>query len=682
MPNALSSRAEQPGGRPSSRAEQPGGLRSREISGTQSLAAAGLIFLAACSSAPGPAPPSAPAPAVTPGAVREPLVASAPAPAPPVPLPPIPKVTGPLVVRVIYPLPNQQLTTRDTNFIFGSVGSGDATLTINDIPVPVEPNGAFLAWIPVPPAAPAPVTPRGAPISSAIYRIVAAQGSDTARATHVVRLVAPRIELSNTGKLELDGGSIAPRAPMQLPPHEPVRVSVRAPANANVYVRDSAGTVYPLRNSAALGVIRGIAGFDSTGWSVDVPARALASAKARLIVQRGADSIGSSLSLVKLLDDEIPQLGALRPTLIAGGDTDAVTIVRPTAGGTYRWQLFPGTVVPITGRVGNSVRIRLDRGLEAWVEDADISPLPSGAPAPRRTLGTVRSVSSAEWVDIVMPTADRPPFLVTEDGRQIVVTLYATTPASENVGMPAGDPLVKSVRYEQPATDRARIVVDLNDDPYGYMVLWSGSAVVLRLRRPPRVDAERPLAERPLAGLTIGVDPGHPPIGSTGPTGFYEGDATLAIGQRLKAMLEERGATVFMIRATADPVALNDRATMARRANVHALVSIHLNALPDGANPLLSVRGTGTYHYYPHSQPLAQQVQRALVRRLGLHDEGVYYQNLAVARNPWFPAILCEGAYIMRPDHEAALRTSEFQGAYALGVVEGLEGYFRSRRRP
>lgn len=580
-------------------------------------------------------------------------------------------------MRVIYPLPNQQLTTRDTNFIFGSVGSGDATLTINDIPVPVEPNGAFLAWIPVPPAAPPPVTPRGAPTPSAVYRIVAAQGSDTARATHVVRLVAPRVELSSGGKLEIDGGSVAPRVPMQLPPHEPVRVSVRAPANASAYVRDSAGTVYPLRNGAAIGAIRGIAGLDSTGWSADVPARALASARARLVVQRGADSIGSALSLVKLLDDETPQLGALRATLIAGGDTDAVTIVRPTAGGTYRWQLFPGTVVPITGRVGTAVRVRLDRGLEAWVGDADISPLPAGTPMPHRVVGTIRSVSSAEWVDIVVPTVDRPPFLVTEDGRQVVLTLYATTPASENVGMPASDPLVRSVRYEQPASDRARVVVDLNDDPFGYMVLWNGGALVLRLRRPPPVDADRPLA-----GLVIGVDPGHPPIGSTGPTGFYEADATLAVGQRLKAMLEERGATVVMTRATADPVALNDRAPMARRANVHAMVSIHLNALPDGANPLLPVRGTGTYHYFPHSQPLAQLVQRSLVQRLGLHNEGVYYQNLAVARNPWFPAVLCEGAYIMRPDHEAALRTPEFQSAYALGVVEGLEEYFRARRRP
>src|ERR1041385_8563995 len=67
--------------------------------------------------APAPAPatpgPSAPATADT-GAVR---------------LPPIPRVVGPLAIRVVYPSEGQQLTARDSNFVYGSVGSGDATLT-------------------------------------------------------------------------------------------------------------------------------------------------------------------------------------------------------------------------------------------------------------------------------------------------------------------------------------------------------------------------------------------------------------------------------------------------------------------------------------------------------------------------------------------------------------------------
>src|SRR5690606_12201714 len=112
---------------------------------------------------------------------------------------------------------------------------------------------------------------------------------------------------------------------------------------------------------------------------------------------------------------------------------------------------------------------------------------------------------------------------------------------------------------------------------------------------------------QPLGGLGSGVDAGHPPIGATGPTGLYEGDATLAISRHLERMLRERGAEVVMTRTTPDAVPLGDRPRIARAADAHALVSIHLNALPDGVNPF-TAHGTGTYYFHPHSEPLARTV--------------------------------------------------------------------------
>jgi N-acetylmuramoyl-L-alanine amidase len=215
------------------------------------------------------------------------------------------------------------------------------------------------------------------------------------------------------------------------------------------------------------------------------------------------------------------------------------------------------------------------------------------------------------------------------------------------------------------------VTVSLRAAPYGYLVLWEHDALVLRLRGRPAIDARRPLA-----GLTIAVDPGHPPIGATGPTGLWEPQATLPVGVRLKDILEERGARVVMTRTTDSAVALGDRPIIARRANVNAFVSIHLNAYPDGVNPFVAP-GTGTYYFRTHSEPLARDVQRGMVSRLGLIDLGINYDNLAVVRGTWYPAVLCEGAFIMLPDQEAALRTPEFQDRYARGVADGLERYFR-----
>jgi N-acetylmuramoyl-L-alanine amidase len=63
---------------------------------------------------------------------------------------------------------------------------------------------------------------------------------------------------------------------------------------------------------------------------------------------------------------------------------------------------------------------------------------------------------------------------------------------------------------------------------------------------------------------------------------------------------------------------------------------------------------------------------------MGLRDLGVYYDNLALARPTWMPAVLCEGAFLIVPEQEAAMRDPAGQKAYARGVALGLEAYFRA----
>ena len=93
------------------------------------------------------------------------------------PLPPIPLVQGPLEPKVVYPQPNQMIQTRDSNFIFGSLGNGNASLTINGQPVPVSPNGAFLGYVANP-----------APTEAPMYTLVAGLGADTIRMSLPVRV--------------------------------------------------------------------------------------------------------------------------------------------------------------------------------------------------------------------------------------------------------------------------------------------------------------------------------------------------------------------------------------------------------------------------------------------------------------------------------------------------------------
>ncbi|HEV2131012.1 MAG TPA: N-acetylmuramoyl-L-alanine amidase, partial [Longimicrobiaceae bacterium] len=78
-------------------------------------------------------------------------VALGPEPEPAVGLPPIPRVEGALEIRVVHPTPQTPRPNVDSTFIYGSVGTGAASLTINGTPVEVAPNGAFLAFLPLPP---------------------------------------------------------------------------------------------------------------------------------------------------------------------------------------------------------------------------------------------------------------------------------------------------------------------------------------------------------------------------------------------------------------------------------------------------------------------------------------------------------------------------------------------------
>jgi N-acetylmuramoyl-L-alanine amidase len=135
-----------------------------------------------------------------------------------------------------------------------------------------------------------------------------------------------------------------------------------------------------------------------------------------------------------------------------------------------------------------------------------------------------------------------------------------------------------------------------------------------------------------------------------------------------------------MTRTTRDVVELATRPIIARRANAHALVSLHYNAYGDGVNPLQKPNGVEVYFYRPQSEPLARAVQSQLIANLPLEDQGVYYRSLAIARTTWMPAVLAEGGFIIIPQQENAMRTPEFQERYARAVADGLETYFRAIR--
>ena len=557
-----------------------------------------------------------------------------------------------MAIRVQYPRPNAIIAARDSTFLLGTVNHGGATLTVNGAPVVVRPNGAFLAWVAMP--------PRG----RAQFELVATvPGAESQSLTLPIRLPAERTLVDATRPPYFDTTSVLPRPGLALRDDELIRVSVRLAADARAELRPS-----PCPGAPSVAAMR-LQPSDGGDIAVrDVVARTLRCG-ATLAVFGRSDTTAVTRAIQPVPDGDslgLVQVGAVT------SDTDAVVIARPIPGGTYKWFIIPGTELRLTGRQGDAARVQLDRGLDAWVDAGTLTNLPVGTFPPRRVVSNARVVPADGWVDLVLPMSARPAYRVEAAGNTLRLTLHGVTGNTDIVWFQRADSLVRDVQWTNEANDRAIYTVQLQRDVYGWLVFWRGDALVLRLRRPPPIDAGSPLR-----GLRIAVDPGHPPIGSTGPTGLYEAVATLAIGERVQRLLTERGAIPIMTRTTAAPVALGDRPIIARHADAHAFVSIHLNAKPDGANPYLN-NGSGTYYFQPQSAALARAIQSRLLPRLGLSDEGTWFDNLAVARGTWMPSVLVEGAYVIVPEQEAALRTPQFQEAYALAIVEGLEAWFRA----
>ena len=608
----------------------------------------------------------------------------------PQPLPAIQPVDGPLAITVVYPPADAVVGARDSSFLFGATGSGAARLTINGAPVEVAPDGAFLAWLPLPDD------------TVAVFHLAAERGTQRVSLDWRVRL-PPRFVPPDQA-LWLDPGSLRPRGEMWAQSGEPIRVEARAAPGASVAVRLPDGRTFPLAPDtepvatygpferrpgrlAAQATMRFVGTVPAVPLGAPLPPLTTASvppdtlsasAGAAVLASRGADTLVAPLPLrvalvdrgalpVVILDDDTARTGRTRGTVVGA----------PSPHGTFNWFFAEGTPGALDGRVGGQVRVRLSRESLAWVSLADVaSVLPAGTPPPETRVRLVRLTPRDSLVEARFGLEARVPFRVDEDERSITVRLYGGQSDLDFVQYGGTDSLVRRVTWAQPSADECTVTFELVSRVFGWRTRWDNSDLVFEIRRPPVIDRARPLA-----GRTIAVDPGHPPQGSTGPTGLREAEANLAVALALRELLIREGARVVMTRTTDSAIDLYERTSLAERANAEILVSIHNNAFPDGVNPFVN-NGTSTYYFFPRAARLALLTQEALVGELGLGNLGAARGNFALVRTSWMPAILTEGAFLMIPEQENALRTPAFQEAFARGIALGIQAFLRGLTEP
>jgi len=539
-----------------------------------SIALAAVASLAACNPTPTPAGPSPrPAPAPAPPAappVYVPLTAG---------LPPIPTVDAPLAIRLVAPEVGQTKPARDSTFLYGSVGTGGAALLINDVPVPVAPNGAFLAYLPVP--------------ADGVWRLDAVKGDEHAGATYTYRPL-----------------------PAARPPRADTATEVETDTTAAHRALAASSVLFPVPREGT--------------------------------VVRGSD------------------------TLATGSDA---VYARPSPTGPYRWFFPRGARLRLMERRGAQYQVRLDSATTAWIDTTNVRAVAPPQPdiaAPVPVIGA-RSVSAGAAPEVRI-AAGFAPFLVEADSAGLHVTVYGT--AGGGTLQVAMDDFVTGAGQDVSRPGALRVNVSLSRWLWGYRASYAADGtLVVRIRRPPAIDPANPLR-----GIRIVVDPGHPPAGAIGPTGFHEKDANLAIGLRLAERLRAAGADVHLTRSTDVVVDLAARPAMAVAMDADLLVSVHNNAFGEEAKPARD-HGTSTYWFYPLSADLARTLDRRIAAVTGIPDLGAKWGNLALVRPTWMPSVLTESLFMPIPEQEAALRDPGFLDRLAEAHVRGIEDFLRMRAR-
>ncbi|MGQ0645474.1 MAG: N-acetylmuramoyl-L-alanine amidase [Elusimicrobiota bacterium] len=579
----------------------------------------------------------------------------------------------PSSLRIVYPPEGARMQPLRTSFVYGSADP-KGQLTVNGQSVSIFPGGGFLAMI---------------PFSTGTFQIRAelALGGSKASAVRTVSVADfPRTSPASPPVMEY----VKPDVDADLRTGDVVTVLCKgSPGLDASFEIEGARGRFPLiesRGSQVGGIYRG---------SYVVQARDKLE-KSKLTVTlldrpRGEKAVREAPGRLNRWPEEsavVVEVSGDNAVLRAGPQLSAQDKLG--------YIMFPpaGTRMAAVGRLGDEVKVRLSAGFDAWIGEKEVRRLPAGTPAPRTVVGGINVSSDPRRTRVRAPMGQKVPFEVNAwPGGPVDVRFFGAVSNTDWMHYDSSGGVVSQIQWFQDTEDVYRLRVHAPADSWwGYDARYEGTTFVLELRNPPPPSprGRDGRAPSPLQDLVVAVDAGHSSDnGSVGPTGLVEKDANLAIAKCLQKKLQAEGARVTMIREGGEHVALYERPKLAWQSEADLLVSVHNNALPDGANPFERT-GYGVYYFHPHSFALARDIHASYgetfaPRRSGeppaLRDDGLHYGNLALPRTPQMPAVLVESAYIIYPPEESLLKTEAFQCRCADAILGGLRDYARRMRR-
>ena len=176
-----------------------------------------------------------------------------------------------------------------------------------------------------------------------------------------------------------------------------------------------------------------------------------------------------------------------------------------------------------------------------------------------------------------------------------------------------------------------------------------------------------------------GLDPG------TIYKNIYEKDINLSIVEKLKEVLEEEGAIVYLTRygdydlsknytGSRKKSDLNNRAKIINESGADLYISIHLNSIN-------SSTWSGAQVFYDdvnkNNHDLAIIMQKELKKDLKTNREIKEISTMLMNRKITVPGILIEVGYLSNPNDRYKLQKSDYQYKIAESIKNGIIKYFK-----
>jgi N-acetylmuramoyl-L-alanine amidase len=255
-------------------------------------------------------------------------------------------------------------------------------------------------------------------------------------------------------------------------------------------------------------------------------------------------------------------------------------------------------------------------------------------------------------------------------------------------------PLVSSMRVGLPgeAEGAGRLVLQLTDDTVSVDETFNSGSSYMTVTLAKGLTGNAGIARNgnlvgSIAGGTgpilvprapsetvIVLDAGH---GGSDP-GAVRGDVqekevTLQIINKLKKVLEGKGARIVLTRGDDTFISLEERVRITNAVTPNLFLSVHINSLESTSN----IYGIETYFQTEQSRPLADRVHASLVSGLGAPDRSVRKARFYVINHTPIPAILAEVGYITNKQERDRLISSDYQQKVASALARGVMLYLQ-----